>query len=580
MRFARRLGMFVFLFLAGLTFSPRSAAQIFVEPAQLPSRTSFYVLWRGAPTGEIRQQNSLYALWDDPEFSMARAAFLEAFAGDSRNQKSKPAASREEMAQYVTLLDNPILIGYLRRPQARAAAARTQTANTAPAWSGMFLVYDRTGKEELLSRAVLHMRGAEKEIPKLTPMTLASVSALKIERKDGVTYWAEFGKFAVSASEQSVFEEIVNLVNGKPGRGALSQSAAFQEARPLLNGGVIEFFLNISSAVELALDSPNSSPATVRPFLTALKLDSVHSLAGHIAIDGTKTRMRAAILGDTAPGGLFDIWADGQANPVSLSYATPDTVYYSESQFNLLGIYNTLKRAFTSTGNSSSQAANPIEAAIETRLGMPLPDALGLPTGEIAYMQTSPTFDDNQKIYFLGIRNKADTLKLARTLAGDRISSERIEGNTTFLKISQGGGASPAGVAQWNFYYVAVTPAMLLGSPKSETIRKYLGQSTAGSAAAPPKSIFATRGQYPEKLNGFSYFDFQKVDWAGVKAKWVLEANQSAGIAKSPDAEKNGKQFADWLSQVNPEVFPRHLHALAGASWKDAKGVHFEEWVD
>ena len=577
-RFFRTLFL---LFVAAMLLPAHGAAQSFVDPGQLPARTSFYLLWRGTPTGEVRKSNSLYALWDDPQFSSARAALFESFLSDAQSQKNKPAVSGEDLAQYVTLLDNAFLIGYQRGP-VQHAGVKTAAAKTAPppAWNGMFFIYDRSGKEELLSKAVMQMRGTEKEIPKLTEVTVAGVSALKVERKTGITYWAEFGKYAVSANELKIFEDILNVANGKPGNSALSQSAAFQEAKPLLNGGVMEFFLSVPSLTELGLDSPNGPAAQVTPFLSALKLESIHSLAGHISLEGAKTRVSGAILGDTTHGGLFDIWADGQANPVSLGYLSADTIYYGESQFNLPGIYNTVKRAFAQAGGNASQAANPLEAMAETRLGMPLPDALGLTTGEIAYLQTSPTLDDSQKIYILGIRNKPDALKLTRTLMGDRITSERNEGDTTFMKISLQGGQGSAGVAQWKFYYLAMTPTLLFGSSKSETLRKYAGHAPANLDGALSKNMLAARAQYPEKLNGFTYFDFQKVDWAGLKAKWVGEAVKSTLGAKTADAAKMDKKVGDWLSQVNPEVFPRHLHTLSGASWKDAKGVHFDQWLD
>src|ERR1700740_3648092 len=335
------------LIVATVTFSALGAAQAPVEPGQLPSRTSFYVLWRGMPTGKNRKNNSLYALGDDPEFGTARGSLFELLLNEKKIEKNKPMVSREEFTQYLSLLDNAFVVGYVRRPEAHATAKSTAAkAAQAPAWNGMFFVYDRTGKEELLSKAVVQMRGTEKEIPKLTTVTLAGVSALKVERKNGTTYWAEFGKYAVAASDQSVFEEILNTVNGKPGSATLSQSAAFQEAKPLLNGGVVEFFLNISSVAKLALDSMSGSPMAATPVVTALKLDSVHSVAGHMSLEGAKTRMQAAILGDTSSGGLFDIWAEGQANPVSLGYLSPDTINYGESQFNLPGIYAMVKGVF------------------------------------------------------------------------------------------------------------------------------------------------------------------------------------------------------------------------------------------
>jgi hypothetical protein len=580
-RSLRCLGVLL-VFLLALAYSSGAVAQSALDPGKLSGRTLLYLQWRGTPSGEVRKANSFFALWDDPQFAPARDSLLDSFLNNPTNQKGKPKITREELEQYATLLDNPFLFGYQRQPELHTAAKTPASKATAPpAWNGSFFIYDRSGKEELLSKAVMQLRGAEGEIPKLTNVTVAGVPSLKIERKSGIAYWAEFGKYAVSANEMPVFEEVLNVVNGKPGNSVLSQSAAYQEAKPLLNGGILEFFLGVPSAEQIALNSPDSATAQVRLLLSALKLDTLHSLAGHISLEGPKTRVTGAVLGDTTPGGLFDIWADGQVSPVSMGYLSPDTVYYGETQFNLLGIYNTLKRAFSGQGAAgSAQTTNQLEKMVETRLGMPLPDALGLITGEVAWIQNNPTLDDAQKVYLLGIKNKPDALKLTRSLMGDRITSERSEGNTTYLKVSLQGGQTSVGVAQWNFYYLAMTPTLLFGSSKSDVLHQYVRQTPATPDATQLKSLLAARAQFPEKLNGFSYFDFQKVDWPGLKAKWIADANKAAQTAKSTDATQTDKKLADWLVQVNPDVFSRHLHSMTGASWKDAKGVHFDEWLD
>ena len=568
------------LLMVGISSSATNA-QTPVDPGQLPANTSFYLCWHGTPSGEVRKNNSLYALWDDPDFASARSAWLESFLSEAQRDKSadKPKLSREELAQYATLLDNALVIGALREPEALTAkrAAAAAAGKDIPAWNGMFFIYDRTGKEELLAKAVLRMRDQGTDIPKLANLTVAGVSALKVEKKSGVTYWAEFGKNAVAAQDASVFEEIIQLVNGKRPGATLAHSAAYEEAKPLLAAGVLEFFVVIPSLKDLAVHKSTQAVPSAKPLLDSIKFESAHSLAGHIVLDGVKTHAEGALLGDTAPGSLFDIWAEGQGNPASLAYVSPDTIYYSESQFNLPGIYQTLKRAFSEGPGNSAQFFTLMESSAQTRLGMPLPDALALPTGEVAWMQTSPTMDDSEKLYLFGITNKAASLKLARTLLGDRISSERNEGNVTFLKVSLQGGQSPAGMTAWHFYYLGLTPALMFGSSKNENIRHYLSQPPADGPLA--KHILAVRSKYPEKLNGFSYFDFQKIDWPAIKAKWIAEATQSAAKAKSNDEANTEKKLADWLAGVNPDVFPRHLHTMAGASWKDAQGVHFDEWL-
>ena len=563
--------------------APLASAQSPIAPAQLPARTGFYLNWHGSPSGDVRAKNSFYALWDDPDFAPARAAFLASLVTQDKTHNAKqPSLTPAEIAQYAALLDNPFLLGYLLRPESAAPAkpltSDAITKETTPSWNGNFLIYDRTGKEELLTKAVLKLRGAETDVPKLTSLTVAGIPALKVERKSGTTYWAEFDKYAVSASEPSVFEEILHLLNGKPIPATLSQSPAFLEAKPLLTDGLAEFFLNISHLKELALDSSSRNPssAQIKPFLNAFKLDALHAIAGHIVLEGARTRVQAAILGDTAPGSVFDVFSAGQATPPSTAFLSPDTLYYSESQVDLLALYKSLKRAFAQAGGNANTMVNLLDSMAATRLGMPLDDALALTTGEVASFQSSPAFDNNQKVYFLGIQNKPEVLKLTRSVMGDRITSERNEADTTFLKISLQGGQSKAGVAQWNFYYLAVTPNALLGAPKSETLHKYL-ELAARYADAPAKNFQSVRAQFPEKLSGMSYLDFQRIDWPALKASWIAEAGKAAQNAKSTD---KSTPPAAWINDVDPAVFPRHLHTLAGGSWKDAKGVHFDQWLD
>lgn len=555
-------------------------AQVPLEPAQLPARTTFYLIWRGTPSGDVRKSNALLSLWDDPDSAAMRSALVESLLSESQKQKDDSKLSPAELAQYASLLDNPFVLGYLPNPNSTAPGkpAKSDSSKLAPAWNGLFFVYDRSGKEELLTKTILRLRAADAQIPKLTPLTIAGVSALKIERKSGVNYWAETGKLAVSASELPVFEEILNRLAGKGDSSSLEQSAAYQEAKPLLATGLLEFFFRVPEIKNFAPSTDTSAPQ-VRAMFNALKLDSVHVLAGHLSFEGTRTCLQGAVLGDTAAGSLFDIWPEGQANPASLSFLTPDTVSLNDTQINFLGIYETLKRALSQAGPDSAKTMAPVELMIQTRLGMPLTDALALTTGEIASIQNSPTLDGSKQIYLFGIRNKPEALKLLRTIFSDQITSERNEGSATYLKISLRGGESSAGLAQWNFYYLAMTPDFLLGAAKSDTLRAALAQRAANPSSSIPQNFLAARKQFPEKLNGFSYYDLQKLDWTALKEKWIAEANKSSKTKTAGNAQTLPNQ-AGWLDAVNPAVFSRHLHSVIGASWKDAKGVHFDEWLD
>jgi hypothetical protein len=565
-----------------LLCSDRTWAQAPLEPAQMPARTTFYVIWRGAPAGDARKSNSLLALWDDPDLAPLRAAALQNAQNGAAKDPSKPQLSRQEIEETSSLLENSFVFGYLRKPETKSAAPKT----TDRPWNGMFFVYDRTGKELLLAKTVLRFRSQQKDPPQVSTITAAGAPALKIQQKDSVTYWTERGKYAVGSADLGVFEEILARL-GKSASSSLAQTAAYQEAQPLFHGGLLEFFLRVPQLKDFAPAAPADSPIKIEPVLDALKLESVHSLSGHLTLEGAKARVQGAVLGDVAPGTPFDLWTAGQQTPASLSLVSPDVVSYSETQFNLSAFYDLLKRALRVALPQQQQGgAEMIEGLAASRIGMPVPDALALLSGEFASIQTNPAMDPKKTVYYLGIHNKQDSLKLLRSIFGDQLSSERNEGDTTFAKVSLGGGQGSTGVAQWNFYHLAVTPTFLAASGRSETLREFLAKHSPANAAAPaslPPAFQSARAQFPATVDGLAFVNFQNIDYPAVKTRWIEEAKKSSAAAKkSPNASPQSPDapVPDWLLNMNPEVFPRHLHYLAGASWKDSKGIHFDEWLE
>ena len=561
-------------------------AQAPLEPSQLPPRTMFYLIWRGAPGPDVRTANSLLALWDDPDFAVVRSAFATSVLSSSEQKSSQPKLTPQELGEFASLLENSFTLGWVGESAKHRAAIAAAPAETKPrAWDGMFFVYNRAGKEALLSKAILRLRGAEKEVPRLSQVNIAGVQVLKLERKTGSSYWAENGKYAIGASEAAVMEELLGrLENKSPASGSLAQSAAYQEAQPIVGSGLLEFFLRIPDLKDLVEDS-KAGGFKVRPLLDAVRLDAVHSLSGHVTFEGAKTHVQAAILGDAAQGTLFDIWSNGRPAPASLALVPATAVSYNSAQLNLLGIYDTVKhivRAVLPQGQQGN--VDLFDTIAEKRLGMPLSDALGLFTGEFASMEASPSLDNTKHVFFFGISKKPETLKLFRALFGDQLASERNEGDATFLKISLGGNQGSAGVAQWHFFHLAVTPEMVIGSSRVETLREVLAYRANPSAAPGLASLpqfQAKRASFPANLDGLSYFDFQKVDWQAAMDHWVAEAKKTS-VAKSASGTNPPApaKIPDWLSQVNPQVVSRHLHSSWSASWKDSKGIHWDQWIE
>jgi hypothetical protein len=560
-----------------------ACAQAPLEPAQMPANTTFYFVWRGQPNAELKKTNSIAALWDDPGFAPVRSSVINAILKNSEEKPTENRLTRQQIEEYASLLENAFVLGYLSDPQKKRAEA-SDDSSAAKTWNGMFFVYDRTGKEAILSKAVLSLRSSEKETPQVSQITIAGVPVLKVQRKTGVTYWMEHGKYAAGANEPAVLEEILSRLAGKASSSAaLTDSPAYKEAHSVLGSGQVEFFLRVPDLKNVAPESA-AGGFRVRPMVEALKLDSIHSFCGRVLMEAAKTRVQAVALGDTAPGSLFDIWDKGSAAPASLNFVPADAVSYSNTQINLNGLYDLAKRVAASILPPGQQGnINMLEMMAQAKLGQSLTSALALFTGEFASLQTSPSLDNNKQIYLIGIRDKPGAVKLIHTLFSDKINSERAEGDITFMKISTGGSSSAAGTAQWDFYHVAATSDYLVIAPRLEAVRELLAKHSQGAGAglATAPGFQAARAQFPATINGLGYFDFRKVDWQAFKARLIAEANKTPTAKPSPSGGKSAATpTPSWMLDVNPEVFARHLHVASSASWKDAQGLHFDEWIE
>jgi len=573
------------LALLTLVMAPAAVwGQANLDPGRLPKSTVFYLAWHGTPSPDLRKANSLLALWDDADFAPVRGAMIEQMMQDSASsQEARTPLAREELMQYASLLDNEFVAGYISDPHS-GKAKKGAPDSRASKWNGAFLVYDRTGKEETLAKLLLRMRTNEKEAPKISTTTIAGISAMKIERKTATTYWADDGRYTLTAAEPAVLGQIAVWVrHAEPGAARLSETAAYREAGDLLKGGVVEFFLHFPDLREMTEDS-GAGGFRLRPLLESLKLEAVHAVACHLSLEGARTRIQGGILGDTSPGTLFDVWDEGAATPQSWRFVNANAVSYQESRVNPLGIYAVIKHAFQSmAGTGQKNLMDPtdsVETAAATRLGMPLPTALGLFSGEFATLQTNAALDPGKQVYVLGIRKKPEMLKLLHAGFGDRVTSERAEGETTFLKISQGGIESFAGTAAWKYYHLGVTNDVIVASGSSESMREVLAglKSAAGESALPPQAWQAARARFPATINGLSFLDFQKIDWKAAKARWNLETEKISTARADQAALRSA--FRNALKELDAQVFPRHLHLATGASSKDAQGVHFDGWIE
>ena len=603
--------------LAQTSFAQSTQASQSIDPSRFPKSTVFYVLWRGAPSADARNANSLYSLWDDPGFAPARNTMLDSFMSDSRKSADgKPQFTRDEISEFTTLLENPMTFGFVMDPKPTSAKTAAATNSAAPKpenahkWNGYFFIYNRTGKEALLAKALLRFRNASKEPPKMTTFTISGLPALKVESKTETDYWLESGKYVISSGEPSVIEQAIrglkiatppsasqlisqgdvdalqnalrkaNPANVPPSN-FLGGVAAYKEATPSL-GGALEFFVNIADAIKLAGDAPG--PQGIRPsmVLDSMKMSSVHSFAGRVSLDGAKTRFQGGMLGDTAAGSIFDLWDTGQAEPASIAYISPSTVSYRETQLNLPGLYALALRIATPFfPKGQVEPSNMVEAAAQLKLGMPVSEALNSFTGEFGALSSSTSFEVGQNIFFIGVRNRDSALKLLRRAFLENITGDVDEAGVTYITLNMNKpAAGPSAAAGANFY-LAVTKNIILVAGHRESLSAPLAQSASAASPAQLAPFFASRNGGQAVIDGLSFTDLQKIDWSSLKD--LPNRNKATGtsvlLGFAPDKTDPSKSKS-WLDEIDPKVFTKHLHLGLGYSWKDANGLHFDGWVD
>src|SRR5437660_12455250 len=162
--------------LAAMCAADVARAQAPLEPAQMSPRTMFYMIWRGVPPSEVRKTNALLALWDDPDFAPVRSAMAAGMLGSSDEKSTQPKLTPEEVQEFAGLLENSFTLGYWSEPTRRNLSTGAAVADAkTPVWNGMFFVYDCTGKEMRLTKAIRRIREAAKEAPRLSQVAIAGV---------------------------------------------------------------------------------------------------------------------------------------------------------------------------------------------------------------------------------------------------------------------------------------------------------------------------------------------------------------------------------------------------------------------
>src|SRR5258708_10154425 len=129
------------VFLCASGASP-ARAQAPLEPAQMRTRTSFYLIWGCVPQKDVRKASWLLAFWDDPDFAPVRSAIASNLMGSPAEKSAKEKLTAEEIQEYAGLLENSFRVGYLSEPAKRAVSNASAAADSTAAWNGRFFVYE------------------------------------------------------------------------------------------------------------------------------------------------------------------------------------------------------------------------------------------------------------------------------------------------------------------------------------------------------------------------------------------------------------------------------------------------------
>ena len=574
----------IFLLLALSTSSLFAQAPTASLLDRLPADTVFFAHWHGMNVvTSAEKTNHLVQLCEDPQFTLVRDALIRNLRSNmAKNGTENPDA---ELADVLSILDNSAVAGFVLNPAAPKVPDRpisdTPTADTPVPPVGFFLVYDATGKTALVKKLRAEVRASGKEVP--TVMTYDFKGTTVEARTTGtdVSYTALTPKYYFLSDQKSVIEDMIVRfgTNARPVT-SVTQIPEYQAVRSFVTPNtVIDFFSRVPDLAKSLSPEQLAKPSV--KFAANLHLDKIHVFGGSVSFEGAATRIRGALLGDAAPGTLFEVAGTSDASFTTLPIVSPGPMF-SISRFNLSAAYQ-LFRAAATPSLSPQQAANieMYEKMAQGFLGMSLPDAFQLFTGEFASESYFAEDGSGLKTYAIAIQKPQDVLRIFRAVGSAVINGTDTAGDTTYLDLGFPATDPVTGEKRSDPYYVAVAPTMLLAAPSKAAVREAVARLNAKPGANSAASVLANsdyshmRSLLPEKLSGLSAFDFAHIPWDKVLAHYAKQAAEDA--AKNPGAPNS--PATDWLKSAKPEVITHHLNFGISGWWKDSSGVYFDSYV-
>ena len=254
---------------------------------------------------------------------------------------------------------------------------------------------------------------------------------------------------------------------------------------------------------------------------------------------------------------------------------------FSSHRMNWAAFYHVLRGSVD--GNLTPQQAAMLgagEGMAQGYLGMSIPDALDLFTGELCTTTAVVPDGTTQQIFASTIKKPQDVLRMLRAVLGSKIASEDAVGGTTYLDISYPYKDPITGTQRRSFYYVAVGPNALVAGKRKANVKATIEALNAGSAKMPATGLLADteylelRHKLPEKLSGFGAADYRVFPLD----KWI--ATFIDQMANQPKQSKDAPPTdLTWLKPITSAVITRHIHMAVSGTWKDSSGVYFASYL-
>lgn len=532
---------------------------------RLPSGTIAYVEWKGAAfLSPAATRNHFLQLLADPDATAAEQNLAAEWLAMSR-------ATGSHAGSFFALLRNPAIAGVI------------ETGVPDPAKPAMFLIYDASGQEALLST----LRAAQKKNGKAARESSYTFAKAEVDvRTAGTssTYTTQIGRYFLCADQQSAIEELITQFQGPRTAKPLREVPEYQQVQKFLGpAGAIQVFLRVNALAEIAANQKSAPQA--RQVVESMHLARIHSAGWSISFEGEATHARGVVFGNTAPGGPFDIIGASSASFATQPIAA-GSASFAVSRFDWAAAYR-LIRGVAAGAMSPQQASNvaAVEGMAQGFLGMPIDDALALFNGEMARATTYTEDGTTQSVIAIAIQRPNDVLRILRAVVGPMTLSEDSSGETTFLDIAYPYKDPATGMARRKLYYIAVTPHLILAAPRKGMLT-HAAEAVASAAppgeatAAPQASAFgpaypALRAQLPRNLSGLMVSDWSRIPLDQLVANLVNQAQAAMKQSSNPHPPD-----LSFLRGIKLDAIPRHLHMSVGGWWKDSNGVYFDSYLE